>query len=155
MININEAVEELLSEVSHSSDNAYFRKVSNGNGDSLIRRFSLRLDHSKNRVELDLLISDIEDALEDCGYTEGKRKDERLGNYMAAGAVGGALTGAMGSKHHRHVDSNVALGSLIGMGVGALAAHMIEDDNKKIIVDHVRKLQSLHEKAKNKMLRMK
>ena len=137
---------ETLNEYSHSQDNPYFRKVMNGQGDDLARRFELRLGTAKNRTEVEILIQDIEDALEDCGYTENKRSGERAGAYMQGGALVGALAADRGHE---------GTGALIGMGAGLLAAHFIKDDQKSIVDHHITKLKHLRMEAKDKMLKVK
>ena len=135
--------EKVLLEYS-SSDNAYFRKVKAGRGDELIQRFEVRLKAAKTRAEIFVVLGDIDDALEDCGYTEEHRKGERAGNYAAAGALGGALIADR---------RDAAGGALLGAGIGLIAAHLIKDDGEDVIKEHVRELKRLKAKANDRLVK--
>ena len=142
----NLLVEYLLSEGSSSHDNAYFRKVINGGGSDAIRRFELRIKTAKNGDEVEIVLHDIEDAMEDCGYTEDKRHGERMGNY----AYGGALAGGLLSN-----SNDVGTGMLVGAGIGMLASAFISDDQKPIIEKHVNELRRVKILALDKMKKVR
>jgi hypothetical protein len=150
-MNVNDQVKYLLSEdnlneYSNENDNPYFRKVKNGNGDDLIRRFALRLNSAKKRVDIEIVTQDIEDALEDCGYTENTRQVNRDSAYMNTGMAVGVLSSDR---------NNVVSSAIIGAGIGYLASKFIKDDGKDIISDHIAKLRDLRTQAKDKMLKAK
>lgn len=138
-----------------SDDNAYFRRVKNGNGDDMLRRFQLRLKAAKTREEVEILIGDLDDAIEDCGYTTDKHRGERYSDAMHAGAGVGYLAGHLATDDERNRSGNAATGALVGMGVGLALAHFTTDSTKNTVERHVAGLRQVRNEAKDKLLTMR
>ena len=138
-----------------SDDNAYFRRVKNGNGDDMLRRFQLRLKAAKTREEVEILIGDLDDAIEDCGYTTDKHRGERYSDAMHAGVGVGYLAGHLATDDERNRSGNAATGALVGMGVGLALAHFATDSTKNTVERHVAGLRQVRNEAKDKLLTMR
>ena len=144
MTKVQVLTEYFLSE--NHQDNPYFRRVTNGDGDRIIRKFTLRINSARSMDELEVIQDDIHEALEDCGYTNSQRKANRATNYAAIGALGGGLA----SDSH-----NAASGALIGAGLGLALSHFVKDDGEDVIAEHVRELKKLLDLASEKMRKVR
>lgn len=149
MSSVSLLVEELLNEYEDYKHNGYIRRVMEGKGQKLIAELEDDIEDARSRREMRLIIRQIENNLDDCGYGEELRDVESFSNHVHAGtAIGGVLGSTTGN------DNDVAAGALLGFGAGLLAYHF-NSKEQSLIEKHITELNRLLIAAQRKERKLK